>query len=385
MKKDDKKRPSANYTQRVQKLNSHPIQSWMKLKEKGLGETKKKIEAGNLTLKMKEEEEDISKRKGKIKRFAFGIKADFSLSFINSKLEVEVPLARYIEAIKDDEEEEPVDFGSGWELQTVADLDHPGFRKQEGDEPIKTSFAWPATILMLFMYHLPYAAMRTAYYALLLLFNKQQEEKAQVIQTLLFVADPAERNNVRNQREGLVLLLANNHIRLHPRPEPLNKLDDRAVDKVMSKVRNEDDLKSCVEMKAQLCNRQQIAEKAYPSCEGVPCQQFDTAFESYWFVFVFVHLFLITRASISDSDTMNIMDSNVHMRNFALGTDVSVTTQYGSMHSKTSDTSLRRKKGKSFQGNTSKENFSNNVSQIRNNFDVGMNTCLIRRIILDVF
>ncbi|KAM7251234.1 hypothetical protein ACFE04_023117 [Oxalis oulophora] len=83
-----------------------------------------------------------------IKRLAFGIKADVSLSFINSKLEVEVPLARYIEAIKDDEEEEPVvfgpnaalkDFGSGWELQTVADLDHPGFRKQEGDEPIKTS------------------------------------------------------------------------------------------------------------------------------------------------------------------------------------------------------------------------------------------------------
>ncbi|KAM7275814.1 hypothetical protein ACFE04_017680 [Oxalis oulophora] len=45
-----------------------------------------------------------------------------------------------------------------------------------------------------------------------------------------------QRDNVRNQREGLVLLLANNHIRLHPRPEPLNKLDDRAVDKVMSKI-----------------------------------------------------------------------------------------------------------------------------------------------------
>ncbi|KAM7273414.1 hypothetical protein ACFE04_028078 [Oxalis oulophora] len=85
---------------------------------------------------------------GKIKRFAFGTKAGFALSFINSKLEVGAPLSRYIQAIKDGEEEEPVvfgpnaaltDFGSGWKLQTVAELDHPGFRKQEGDEPIKTS------------------------------------------------------------------------------------------------------------------------------------------------------------------------------------------------------------------------------------------------------
>ncbi|QHO09403.1 Callose synthase [Arachis hypogaea] len=31
-----------------------------------------------------------------------------------------------------------------------------------------------------------------------------------------------ERDNVRNQREHLILLLANSHIRLHPKPEPLN-------------------------------------------------------------------------------------------------------------------------------------------------------------------
>ncbi|KAK9292439.1 hypothetical protein L1049_020411 [Liquidambar formosana] len=49
-----------------------------------------------------------------------------------------------------------------------------------------------------------------------------------------------QRDNVRNQREHLILLLANNHIRLHPKPEPLNKacanlsLDERAVDAVMS-------------------------------------------------------------------------------------------------------------------------------------------------------
>ncbi|XP_020225550.1 callose synthase 5 [Cajanus cajan] len=43
-----------------------------------------------------------------------------------------------------------------------------------------------------------------------------------------------QRDNVRNQREHLILLLANSHIRLHPKPEPLNKLDDRAIDAVMS-------------------------------------------------------------------------------------------------------------------------------------------------------
>ncbi|GLT25134.1 hypothetical protein SLA2020_002850 [Shorea laevis] len=45
-----------------------------------------------------------------------------------------------------------------------------------------------------------------------------------------------QKDNVRNQREHLILLLANNHIRLHPKPEPLNKLDERAVDVVKSKL-----------------------------------------------------------------------------------------------------------------------------------------------------
>ncbi|KAL5053268.1 hypothetical protein RYX36_033950 [Vicia faba] len=39
-----------------------------------------------------------------------------------------------------------------------------------------------------------------------------------------------QKDSVRNQREHLILLLANSHIRLHPKPEPFNKLDDRAVD-----------------------------------------------------------------------------------------------------------------------------------------------------------
>ncbi|KAL9241707.1 hypothetical protein vseg_015785 [Gypsophila vaccaria] len=45
-----------------------------------------------------------------------------------------------------------------------------------------------------------------------------------------------QRDNVRNQRENLIILLANVHIRLNPKPEPMNKLDDRAIDAVMTKL-----------------------------------------------------------------------------------------------------------------------------------------------------
>nr|CAD1827802.1 unnamed protein product [Ananas comosus var. bracteatus] len=45
-----------------------------------------------------------------------------------------------------------------------------------------------------------------------------------------------QRDSVRNQREHLILLLSNVHIRLTPKPEPLNKLDERAVDAVMNKL-----------------------------------------------------------------------------------------------------------------------------------------------------
>ncbi|XP_071914345.1 callose synthase 5 [Coffea arabica] len=45
-----------------------------------------------------------------------------------------------------------------------------------------------------------------------------------------------QRDNVRNQREHLILLLADIHARLVPKPEPLNKLDDRAVDALMNKI-----------------------------------------------------------------------------------------------------------------------------------------------------
>ncbi|XP_074309017.1 callose synthase 5-like [Silene latifolia] len=45
-----------------------------------------------------------------------------------------------------------------------------------------------------------------------------------------------QRDNVRNQRENLIILLANVHIRLNPKPEPMNELDDRAIDTVMNKL-----------------------------------------------------------------------------------------------------------------------------------------------------
>ncbi|KAI3844011.1 hypothetical protein MKW92_016962 [Papaver armeniacum] len=45
-----------------------------------------------------------------------------------------------------------------------------------------------------------------------------------------------QKESVKNQREHLLLILADVHIRLEPRPEPLNKLDGRAVDAVMNKL-----------------------------------------------------------------------------------------------------------------------------------------------------
>ncbi|XP_028091370.1 callose synthase 5 isoform X3 [Camellia sinensis] len=67
---------------------------------------------------------------------------------------------------------------------------------------------------------------------------EQQRQKAGELDLLdwLRAMFGFQRDNVRNQREHLILLLANVHIRLNPKPEPLSKLDDRAVDAVMNKV-----------------------------------------------------------------------------------------------------------------------------------------------------
>ncbi|PIN05529.1 1,3-beta-glucan synthase [Handroanthus impetiginosus] len=52
----------------------------------------------------------------------------------------------------------------------------------------------------------------------------------------MFGFQACPKDNVRNQREHLILLLANIHIRLIPKPEPQNILDDRAVDALMNKL-----------------------------------------------------------------------------------------------------------------------------------------------------
>ncbi|KAK7350887.1 hypothetical protein VNO77_09920 [Canavalia gladiata] len=65
---------------------------------------------------------------------------------------------------------------------------------------------------------------------------EQQRQKTGDLDLLdwLRVTFGFQRDNVRNQREHLILLLANSHIRLYPKPEPLNKLDDRAINAVMN-------------------------------------------------------------------------------------------------------------------------------------------------------
>ncbi|KAH7287599.1 hypothetical protein KP509_32G064600 [Ceratopteris richardii] len=45
-----------------------------------------------------------------------------------------------------------------------------------------------------------------------------------------------QKDNVANQREHLILLLANIHVRQMPRPEPLSKMSDTALDIVMKKI-----------------------------------------------------------------------------------------------------------------------------------------------------
>jgi hypothetical protein len=70
------------------------------------------------------------KSSGETRRFAVGTDAGFALSLINRRLESGKPLALHIEALK--EGEEPiafgpnsalVDYGHGWNLQTVIELD----------------------------------------------------------------------------------------------------------------------------------------------------------------------------------------------------------------------------------------------------------------------
>ncbi|CAA0822891.1 Callose synthase 5 [Striga hermonthica] len=67
---------------------------------------------------------------------------------------------------------------------------------------------------------------------------EQQRQKARELDLLdwLRAMFGFQRDNVRNQREHLILLLGNIHARLIPRPEPQTKLDDRAVNALMNKL-----------------------------------------------------------------------------------------------------------------------------------------------------
>lgn len=73
------------------------------------------------------------KRSGKTRRFAEGTEAGFAVELINRKLDSRSPLALHIEAIK--EAQEPIsfgpnavliDYGDGWQLQTVTEMDYDG-------------------------------------------------------------------------------------------------------------------------------------------------------------------------------------------------------------------------------------------------------------------
>ncbi|WCJ39408.1 callose synthase 5 [Euphorbia peplus] len=65
--------------------------------------------------------------------------------------------------------------------------------------------------------------------------HMQQAGNLDILDWLRAVFD-FQRDNVRNQREHLILLLEINRIMLRPKPEPLNELDERAVDAVMHKL-----------------------------------------------------------------------------------------------------------------------------------------------------
>ncbi|KAG4122015.1 hypothetical protein ERO13_D11G241500v2 [Gossypium hirsutum] len=80
--------------------------------------------------------EVLCKSSGKKTRFAAGTKAGFAVSLINRKLGIGAPVALHIESIR--EGEEPiifgpdavlVNYGNGWNLQTVSEMDFPGIGK----------------------------------------------------------------------------------------------------------------------------------------------------------------------------------------------------------------------------------------------------------------
>ncbi|KAI9186608.1 hypothetical protein LWI28_018986 [Acer negundo] len=80
---------------------------------------------------------------GKTSRYAAGTKAGFAVNLINKKLDCVRPLALHIEAVKQGEEPVSfgpdallVDYGDGWKLQIVTQLDFTATWNGEGFGPI---------------------------------------------------------------------------------------------------------------------------------------------------------------------------------------------------------------------------------------------------------
>ncbi|CBI39045.3 unnamed protein product, partial [Vitis vinifera] len=89
--------------------------------------------------------EVMCKSSGRTRRFAAGTEAGFAIYLINKKLDIGLPLALHIEAVK--EGEEPVsfgpnavlvDYGDGWKLETVTDVEFAvGVGKEKRVQPTK--------------------------------------------------------------------------------------------------------------------------------------------------------------------------------------------------------------------------------------------------------
>ncbi|XP_034694654.1 uncharacterized protein LOC117921020 isoform X2 [Vitis riparia] len=86
--------------------------------------------------------EVMCKSSGRTRRFAAGTEAGFAIYLINKKLDIGLPLALHIEAVK--EGEEPVsfgpnavlvDYGDGWKLETVTDVEFAGVGKEKRVQP----------------------------------------------------------------------------------------------------------------------------------------------------------------------------------------------------------------------------------------------------------
>ncbi|KAK9058757.1 hypothetical protein SSX86_023599 [Deinandra increscens subsp. villosa] len=103
----------------------------------------------------------------KIRRFSVGTEAGFALNLINRKLDDGLPLALYIESVK--EGEEPVSFGpnsvlvcygGGWKLQTVTEAEDE-LHSTKGLLPSVIGAQYIAKVLLAFVFLFVFGAVFT--------------------------------------------------------------------------------------------------------------------------------------------------------------------------------------------------------------------------------